>query len=405
MKWASVIEEGANLSQLVDRAAARLHEKLGTGQPDLVLSFCTGHFRGEIEHFPGLLQARCPSRVSAGCLASGVIGEGREVEGRPALSLVGAVLPQVSIQPFYLVTDELPDEDSAPEVWRKRIGIDDAPGGPRPQFILLADPFTSMTEALLAGLDYAYPGSTVVGGFASAGRQPGENVLWLGSGLYREGMVGLALSGQVSLSPVVAQGCRPIGDPLLVSSCRGTTLFKVGEETPLQYLNRLYTSVSPGAQARMKDSLVIGMQLADPLGSDVSQAPFLIRNLLQANYQNGSVDVGAYLRDGQVVQFHIRDRAAASEELTHQLDSAAMDHLTRNDPAGCLLFSCLGRGQHLFGTPDHDSASFLSRFPGVEPGGFFCGGEVGPVGSETYVHGFTSVFALIGDPPRGLDAT
>lgn len=390
MKWASVMEEGANLSERIERGASRLRDALGTAQPDLVLCFCTTPFRPEIEYLPGLLQERCPARVHLGCLAAGVIGEGREVEDRPAVSLVGAVLPGVSIQPVHLVTDDLPDEDSPPEVWRRRIGLE---GGASPMhFVLLVEPFTSLVEPLLAGLDYAYPGGTVTGGFASAGRRPGENAMWLGSSLYREGVAGVALSGALAVTPLVAQGCRPIGEPKVVTRCRGTTLLALGEEPPLHYLNRLYREAEAGEQARMKDSLVIGVQLADELGTEPRRAPFLIRNLIQAHYGNGSVDVGAYLREGQVVQFHLRDRAAAEEDLQQQLAASA------SDPCGSLLFSCLGRGGRLFGQPDHDSRQFMERHPGIAPGGFFCGGEIGPVAGQSFVHGFTSVFAQVERP-------
>lgn len=59
-----------------------------------------------------------------------------------------------------------------------------------------------------------------------------------------------------------------------------------------------------------------------------------------------------------------------------------------------MLFSCLGRGEGLYGVPDHDTAVF-SRMIGPLPiGGFFCDGEIGPVEGATYVHGYTSCFGI-----------
>ena len=63
-------------------------------------------------------------------------------------------------------------------------------------------------------------------------------------------------------------------------------------------------------------------------------------------------------------------------------------------PRGALLFSCLGRGENLYGKPDHDSNAFAAKFVGVPLGGFFCNGEIGPVGATTYLHGFTSCFGI-----------
>ena len=62
--------------------------------------------------------------------------------------------------------------------------------------------------------------------------------------------------------------------------------------------------------------------------------------------------------------------------------------------AGALLFSCVGRGELLYGRPGHDSGAFHQALGDIPLGGFFCNGEVGPVGGKTFLHGYTSAFAL-----------
>ena len=62
--------------------------------------------------------------------------------------------------------------------------------------------------------------------------------------------------------------------------------------------------------------------------------------------------------------------------------------------AGALLFQCLGRGEHLFGRPNHDTDLFQEKVSNVPLTGFFCNGEIGPVGGTTFLHGFTSSFAM-----------
>ena len=68
----------------------------------------------------------------------------------------------------------------------------------------------------------------------------------------------------------------------------------------------------------------------------------------------------------------------------------------RGRPHGALLFSCLGRGLHLYGKPDHDSGLFRYCLGDVPLGGFFCNGEIGPVHGTTFLHGYTSAFGLFG---------
>ena len=68
--------------------------------------------------------------------------------------------------------------------------------------------------------------------------------------------------------------------------------------------------------------------------------------------------------------------------------------LAKHPPEGALLFSCLGRGEGLFGKPNHDVSVIREKIGPLPLAGFFCNGEIGPVGGKTFVHGFTSVLAL-----------
>ena len=92
------------------------------------------------------------------------------------------------------------------------------------------------------------------------------------------------------------------------------------------------------------------------------------------------------------MQFHLRDAEASAEDLRQHLSTYGR---SGHKPAGALLFSCLGRGENLYGQPDHDSNLVLSYLGKLAVGGFFCNGEIGPVGETTFLHGYTSSFALL----------
>ena len=66
---------------------------------------------------------------------------------------------------------------------------------------------------------------------------------------------------------------------------------------------------------------------------------------------------------------------------------------TATNNATALMFSCLGRGEVLYGKPNFDSSLF-SSYLNIPISGFFCNGEIGPVGSSTFLHGYTSVFGI-----------
>ena len=63
-------------------------------------------------------------------------------------------------------------------------------------------------------------------------------------------------------------------------------------------------------------------------------------------------------------------------------------------PAGALAFTCNGRGAGMFGAADHDARAVDRAFGGVPVAGFFAAGEIGPVGGESFLHGFTATVAV-----------
>jgi small ligand-binding sensory domain FIST len=92
-----------------------------------------------------------------------------------------------------------------------------------------------------------------------------------------------------------------------------------------------------------------------------------------------------------------RDAESADEDLRRALtrESAA---LGGRRPAGALLFTCNGRGSRLFAEPDHDAGLITTMLGDVPLAGFFCAGELGPIGGQNFLHTFTASIALFPDP-------
>ena len=111
---------------------------------------------------------------------------------------------------------------------------------------------------------------------------------------------------------------------------------------------------------------------------------------------DGGLLVSADLRENHVVQFHLRDADTAAYDLERVLSNL---DATPAPGSGALLFSCTGRGENLYGVRDHDVNAFRHHVGDLPLGGFFCNGEIGPVGGTTFVHGYTSAFGIV--RPRG----
>ena len=389
MKWSSKVSEEFSLTRAVDECVAHVRAELGDTPPDLAIVFVSPHHATEYALVPRLLKERLGARVLLGCSGGGVIGGGKEVEDHAGFALTAAMLPEVSLAPFHVEEQHLPDMDASPLKWEAIAGTT---ASEEPAFVVLADPFTIRGDNLLAGLDYAFPGRVKVGGLASGSDQAGGNALFLGNEVFASGAVGVAISGAVRVETVVAQGCRPIGDTMVVTKCLQNVMLEVDNEKPLARLRRIFETCGERDRLLINRALHLGV-VTDPWKDQFLPGDFLIRNVLGIHRETEGVVVGEMLHEGQVVQFHVRDAMTAEEDLYTLLRQYAKDK-QEVQGSGALLFSCLGRGVHLFGSVDHDTGIFAREVGHLPLGGFFCNGEIGPVGPNTYLHGFTSSFAI-----------
>jgi small ligand-binding sensory domain FIST len=164
-------------------------------------------------------------------------------------------------------------------------------------------------------------------------------------------------------------------------------------------LQALFDGVDDRDRELFRTSLFLGIEMKEAL-SEYRQGDFLVRNLVGLDARSGALVVGARLHDGQVVQFHLRDAETSTRDLEERLARYRSAWAAPPSGAGALLFSCLGRGQHLYGQPDHDSAAFERHLGRIPLAGFFCNGEIGPVEGRTFLHGYTSAFGIFRRPRR-----
>ena len=370
MRWSSALSEKRATREAIDEAAELASADLLGAPADLVVVFASPHHSGHFPDIPAWLRQRFAHATVIGCSAGGVIGAGREVEGRPALSITAAALPGVSAQPLRFADDaDLPAADC---------------------FVVLADPFTCDADALLAALDARHPRARKVGGLASGGDAPGA--LFLDGEAHEDGAVGVALTGDLTVDTIVAQGCRPIGRPLAITRCDRNVVLELNGRPAVQVLRELFESLSTDDRKLFRTALHVGIEMTGDR-VEYRAGDFLIRDLLGADPETGALAIGAVPRRFQALQFHVRDARAAADDLAACLERHRAETSAAR-PAGALLFSCLGRGAHLFGRPNHDSDLFRERIGPTPLGGFFCNGEIGPVGGTTFVHGYTSSFGL-----------
>jgi len=274
-----------------------------------------------------------------------------------------------------------------PNILRERLGVtlDDCPS-----LIVLPDPFTIPADDLLKRLDKAFPGSPIVGGMASGAEAPGQTRLFLNDQVLTQGAVGVSLTGDVRISTVVSQGCRPVGKTYVVTGCKDNLITELGGQAAYDVLKEVYTEASAEEQQLMQGGVHVGRVVNEAI-EEYTAGGFLIRTVLGV-VGNRAIAIGDHLHRGQTVQFHVRDAKTADQDMRLLLQSRVVDQDI--SPAGALLFSCHGRGSRLFGHPGHDIGVVNELIGPCQVAGFFAAGEIGPVGNATFVHGFTSSLVL-----------
>jgi small ligand-binding sensory domain FIST len=234
---------------------------------------------------------------------------------------------------------------------------------------------------------------------ASGGLGRRATRLFLDGRVLADGAVGAYLP-DAEIHPLVSQGCRPVGDPYTVTAAEGNLVRELGGRSPVERLQELAAAMTDRERERLTESLQVGVVI-DEYGGERRQGDFLIRGVVGADPQSGAMVVGDEVEVGQTLQFHVRDADSADEDLRRALEREAAA-LGGHRPAGALLFSCNGRGSRLFPGPDHDAGLIAKVLGDIPLAGFFCAGELGPVGGRSYLHAFTASMAVFPQTePRG----
>jgi small ligand-binding sensory domain FIST len=364
-------------------AAAAARDALGGRSCDLAVVFASGaHLAAPEATLEGVHEALGPEQL-VGCGAAGVIGEMREVEEGTAVSVWAASLDGGSAMPFHAEVESLGEGEG---VLSGMPDLDGAAGA-----LLLSDPFTFPTDAVLRELSASAPMLPLLGGLASARSPDAETPLLLGDEVVTSGAVGVRFE-DVEILPCVSQGASPIGPELTITACEGPIIGELAGRPALEKLRETIEALTADDLRLVQGGLLMGIVI-DPNKPEYVSGDFLVRGLVGADPDTGQVAVGTDVRPGQVVRLHARDADSADRDLRAAL-GARMQALGGRAPAGALLISCNGRGAGMFGHAHHDATALDHELGGAPAAGFFAAGEIGPVGGEYFVHGFTATIAV-----------
>jgi small ligand-binding sensory domain FIST len=371
--FGSAISEHPVTAIATGEVAGAVFEAVGES-PSLCIGFVTPAHAGALEDVMRTVEAVLRPKVAIGAVAESIVGPAREVERGPGISLWAASSGEVA-------GIRLEVTDGGVVGWPEHLPFEPS------ALVLLADPFTFPTEEVLDWIGDRLPGVPVVGGMASAAHLVGTNGLSLGGSVQRSGAVGALLGPGLSIEPLVSQGCRPFGRPLVVTRSDGNVIYELAGKPALERLVAQASSdlTEDEVAALAEGGLQVG-RVMDEHREQFERGDFLIRGVLGTDRRTGAVAVGDLVPVGVTVQFQLRDARTADEDLYERLAGRTAD--------AALLFTCTGRGTRLFGNPDHDAAAIAEILGPIPMAGCFAAGEIGPVSGRNYVHGFTASLAL-----------
>lgn len=375
---------GADALEAVEDAVATVASQLD-GRPDLAVVFLGTAHAAAADRVAVRVGERLAPRHLIGVTAGAVVAGDREIEDPQGVSVWAARLPGAAVTPLRFPTPAGPGEP-APE-WPE-------PPSDTTALLVLGDPFSFPADAFLTWWDRGHPGVPVSGGMASGATRPADVRLLFDGQVVRGGAVGVALAG-VRARTLVSQGCRPVGDSYTVTAAERNLIVELGGEAPVERIRATFAEADSTDQQLMRGGLHLGMVI-DEYRDAHGRGDFLVRGVLGAQAESGAIAVGDVVQVGQTVRFHVRDAASADEDLR-----AMLADFGGQGAATALLFTCNGRGERLFGAPDHD-ARLVSEALGAAPlAGLHCAGELGPVGERSFLHGFTaSLLVLESETPE-----
>lgn len=390
LQFAAASSDHHKLEAALEEVCSEIERQFVDQKPDFALLFVSSpHIfqqRSELSKRLSTLIERLGTSNLIGCSGSGVIGGGKEYEQEAAVSLFAGSIPHAKLQSFYCNEIDRRRWKAAGD-FAEQCPIKNTRQAP---IFLLSDPFTFNIEEFLNEAELAFPEARIIGGLASGPGAPGLNVLFHGAEVKNNGAVALQVEGDFDFRCIVSQGCRPIGRPGIITKSKGNIISSIRGRSPLKELEHLVSESDDEERALIQRSLLIGCVI-DEQKHEFKRGDFLVRPIMKVS--ESGMAIGDLVKTGQTVQFHARDASTAKEDLEQML-TELKDSEDLGQVEGALLFACNGRGKNLFGEPNYDSSEIRRVLGEPEVGGFFCGGEIGPIGHKHFLHGFTSVVGV-----------
>ena len=354
---------GADWQECVARCAAAL------GKPAAGLGFIyfTDPLLPHASDMIDTLRELTGVRDWVGTVGIGIVATGKEYVGEPALAVMVADLPSDSYRIFS-------GKSRAPHSGeRTPSGAIAAHFG-----VVHGDPQTPDMAELVADMATRVESGYLVGGLSSGQSETAQ----VANEVLTGGLSGVVLASDVPVATRHTQGCTALAARHVITQCDDNIIVTLDGRPALEVFEEDLGLTDAGDLRRAAQLMHVGFPVQ---GSDTGD--YVVRNLVGIDPKNKLIAVGQMLEAGSALVFCRRDPGTAREDLGRVLTD-----LNRQVPAprGALYFSCVGRGEHLFGRRGAELELIRNAIGEVPLVGFFCNGEI----SHDRLYGYTGVLTL-----------
>ena len=235
--------------------------------------------------------------------------------------------------------------------------------------VVHADPAAPDVAGLVTDMAAKVASGFLVGGLSSSR----QRTVQIANAVLSGGLSGAAFAPQVAVATRLTQGCVPYPGRFRVTECEDNIVATLDGRPALDVLQE---TIGRDRQ------VLVGIPVP---GSDTGD--YTARNLLGVDPRSKLIAIGERVEPGAELLFCKRDQAAAREDLnriSNELKAAVPQ------ARGALYFSCLARGEHMFGRRGAELDVIRRALGEVPLVGFFCNGEI----SRDRLYGYTGVLTL-----------
>ena len=312
-----------------------------------------------------------------GSLGYGVCSTGYECYGESAAVVMVGSFPDSAFEIVRTLDQDIAQLDPDTADW---IAEKSPPFG-----IIHGDPSNAETAVLIEDLSLEmellsknYPGF-LVGGLTASRNRPYQ----IADDITEGGISGVLFAPGCEVATGLTQGCSPLGEVHTVTDCVDNIIIGLDGESAMTVFRRDIGELLSRNLERVSGYIHTAFLVT---GSDTGD--YMARNLVGIDKDRGWLAVGAEVSPGDRVMFVRRDPESAIRDLVRM--TTDLKNRLQDVPRGGIYFSCVSRGEAMFGENGREMGIIKEILGDVPIVGFFGQGEV----SNNRLYSYAGVLAL-----------